>query len=340
VVFMNAVDTVAVRGTGSIGLRHLRVLHALGARVAAMPVRSTRSRATDLEGFLVAESWEAAWRTLGSPTRWGAIIATDTSRHLDDAREALRAGATVLVEKPLAPTAAGLAALERDARNADRRVYVACNLRFSTGLRWVRDHLTTLGRPYAARIECQSYLPSWRPGTDYRQGYAARVNEGGVMRDLVHEIDYAVWLFGRPTDVTATLGNTGELNIETEETADLLWTTPGGTVVSVRLDYLSRVPRRRLYVTAEGGTLEWDAISQQVTVQRAGTTQEVVNVSQERDAMMADQARAFLRAAGGSDSEGALATLEEGAFAVALMDAARSASERSQSKPIHDWRST
>ncbi len=37
----------------------------------------------------------------------------------------------------------------------------------------------------------QSWLPDWRPDRDYRESYSARLDEGGVLRDLVHEIDYA-----------------------------------------------------------------------------------------------------------------------------------------------------
>src|SRR6185295_18916441 len=111
-------------------------------------------------------------------------------------------------------------------------------------------------------------------------------DEGGVLRDLVHEVDYALWLLGRPSTVVAMLTNTGELGIESEEAADLGWTAPGGAVVSIRLDYLSRVTRRRLLAIGEAGELELDLVAQQGVVRRLEKEAEVMPLRQDRDAMM------------------------------------------------------
>ena len=53
-------------------------------------------------------------------------------------------------------------------------------------------------RPLSAHVSCQSWLPDWRPGRDYRESYSARADEGGALRDLVPELDYATALLGRP----------------------------------------------------------------------------------------------------------------------------------------------
>src|SRR5262249_36514462 len=155
-------------------------------------------------------------------------------RHLRDAHEALDHGFHLLIEKPLASSVEGVGALAKKAYQSKLQVHVACNLRFARGMSLVRERLSELGTLYSARAECQSYLPAWRPGTDHRVGYAARVDEGGVMRDLVHEIDYALWLAGRPRTVYARLGNSGELEIASEESADLLWQVERGPTVSLR----------------------------------------------------------------------------------------------------------
>ena len=121
---------------------------------------------------------------------------------------------------------------------------MACALRFDSSLLLFRKHLTEIGRIRSVRIECQSFLPEWRPGTDYRNAYSARADEGGVLRDLIHEIDYAIWIFGlRPR--SCPLGKPGLLGIESDEFADILWEAPSGASVSIRLDYLTRIPRRK-----------------------------------------------------------------------------------------------
>ena len=326
---------VVVRGTGSIGSRHLRVLRDhLGVAALAAPVRTGGGEALREEGFPVAGN--AAEVAAFAPT--AAVVATDTIRHLPDAAELLAYG-PVLVEKPLAPALAGIGRLSAEAAARQRACYVAFCLRFDPGLQWFRSVLPVLGQVDTVRIECQSYLPSWRPGSDHRTLYCARAEEGGVLRDLAHEIDYAVWLFGRPGEVLCLLSSSGRLQINSEEGADLLWVAPGGATVSLRLDYLARAPRRRLRACGEHGELEWDAVAGTVTLTRAGESAEVRSFPPDRDQMLARQARSFLAAADGGDP-GALATLEEGAFVVALSDAARESSRARRFVPVPDWRAS
>jgi predicted dehydrogenase len=317
---------VLVRGTGSIGMRHLRILRDhLGRAAAAWPVRPTRAEALRAEGWTVADGWTGA-----------AIVATDTGRHLADIAAALEAGAHVLAEKPLTPDARGLASLAALAQHVDRRIYVAAPLRFALGLQQARQTISRLGPLHGVRIECQSYLPDWRPRLDHRESYAARPDEGGVLRDLIHEIDYAVWLFGRPERVFARFQGGSRLDIASEAGADLLWQSPDDVTVSLRLDYLTRTPRRRLSVYGTAGELHWDAIAQTVTLYLAGAPPVVTAFPQERDAMMAEQTAAFLQAVSGGDP-GVLSTFAEGAFAVSLCDAARRSARSSREEPIIPW---
>jgi predicted dehydrogenase len=247
-----------------------------------------------------------------------AVVATNTGRHLSDAAELLAVG-DVLVEKPLSPTLEGVSDLARSGQEWGRRIFVGFCLRFNASLQHFRALLPRIGRIHHVRIECESYLPGWRPGSDYRNSYSARLAEGGVLRDLSHELDYAIWLFGRPDEVWAVLSSSGQLDLEAEEAADLLWESPNGAVVSMRLDYLARSTRRGMRASGTDGDLTWDGIRGSVELRRTGAAVECFQSREDRDEMMAQQARAFL----GLTEQSSLATLEEAAFVVAVSDAAR-----------------
>jgi predicted dehydrogenase len=327
---------IVVCGTGSIGLRHLRVLRdGLGLNPSALPTRAVRVSELRAEGIRTISAWQEA-ATSGPQF---AIVASATSRHLADANEALAFGADVLVEKPLAPSATGISDLAKTAKRCGRRVFVACNLRFDAGLIRFREYLPEIGPVHAVRIECQSFLPEWRPGSDYRRAYSARPEEGGVLRDLIHEIDYAIWLFGAPSSLFARLKNSGVLGIESDDSADILWDTPSGASVSIRLDYVTRIGRRKMRAFGERGDLEWDYFGRRVSLALAGQPERTWATEQTRDEMMRDQAAAFLRCAG-EGTTSSLATLEEGAFAVAVCDAARKSSALGRVEPVVDWRTS
>jgi predicted dehydrogenase len=155
--------------------------------------------------------------------------------------------------------------------------------------------------------------------------------------DLIHEIDYAVWLFGAPFRVFARLNNTGRLGIDSEETADLYWETLKGAGVSIRLDYVTRTTHRIMRAYGESGEIEWDGIGQSVSLRLTGRGPEQMDFRQDRDATMRDEDEAFLRAVSGGDP-GTLATFEEGAVAVAICDAARRSSRSNAAEPVMDWR--
>lgn len=323
---------VVVVGTGSIGLRHLEALRPLLAEPPiAVPVRPGRELAPELAGARVLSTFADASTFRPVAT----IIATDTCRHLSDASAALEAGCLVLVEKPLAPTIEGVRELGEIAARQATSVYVACCLRHNATILRFRELLGSVGRVHEVRIECQSYLPDWRASRDYRESYSARAADGGVLRDLIHEIDYALWLFGRPTRVIASLRNTGALGIEAEESASVMWEA-GGAAVSLQLDYLTRPARRILRATGEHGVLTADLVRQKVTrANRAGQVEEWPT-PQDRDAMMTSQARAFLAAAVGGGAAPS-ATLDEGAAAVAVCDAARLSSASGRAEPVPTW---
>lgn len=325
--------TVLVCGTGSIGMRHMRVFRDLvGVETIAVPKRRDRSLFLRENGYKCAPSLRDAIRNNSSIL----VVASETACHLEDALEGIALGCSaVLIEKPLMPSLNGVTRLLDSALKIEEKVFVACNLRFDSALNLFRKQLPEIGEIHHVRIEAQSYLPEWRPQRDYHASYSADREQGGVLRDLIHEIDYALWLFSKPTAVSAILSNSGRLGVEAEESADILWHTASGATVSIRLDYLTRHYRRLMVAFGSKGDLTWNFSDHTVTLCPAGGAPGTTEVAQDRDEMMKQQAIAFINAAAGSDP-GRLATLRDGIFALALCDAARSSSNTGCRVSIHE----
>lgn len=319
-----------VRGTGSIGARHLRVLEQLGVEdLFAMPVRNTASLAgrTDIpESVQLVDAYPDTALDL-------VVIATDTSRHVDDAFEALeRRPRALLLEKPVSPDAASARSLAAHPRAGT--ITVSAPLRFHQGLAVMAELLPRMGRRSSAQVRSQSWLPGWRPSRDFRTSYSARAAEGGALRDLVHDIDYPVMLLGAPDSLHARLGH-GILGIEAEEAADLLW--GGNTAVHLRLDYVSPVKSRGIRVATVQGSLSWDVVRNEVVVEMPplpggeGPVREAMTFADDNDVdtVLARQSLAVLERAGVSGSSLMArfkpASLDDGILAVAICDAARAA---------------
>jgi predicted dehydrogenase len=325
-----------VRGSGSIGQRHARVFRQVGAAVSLWPVRD-RGLGPGAGADTLDDATGA--RLLDNATAAAAlrdafvVIATDTSRHVADAVEALDAGAEqVLVEKPVAPTADDARLLQEHPRRS--AVWVAAPLRAHAAFRHVRRLVGRLEQGGSAHVWSQSWLPDWRPERDFRESYSARADEGGVLRDLVHEIDYATVLFGPPVLLGANVATGGPLDIEAEQAATLLWTT-GQFDVTTRLDYITRPTTRGVVVQSPSGIIEWDVVRATVrhTTPDGEVMEQVFEHDLDRDIVMGTQARAALalRPYAPADERvprGAPATLADGIGAVRLCDEARAIGTR------------
>ena len=96
----------------------------------------------------------------------------------------------LFIEKPLAHDRAALAAIRRAIADRTVATMVGCNYRFEPGLVRVQELLAAgaIGKPLSCRAEFGQWLPSWRPATDYRKGYAARRETGGgIILDRIHD---------------------------------------------------------------------------------------------------------------------------------------------------------
>ena len=200
---------VAVIGYGLAG----RVFHAPliaatpGMRVAAIVTadegRAAAARA-DHPGARVVASADELWAAPGELDL--VVVAAPNRAHAPLARAAIDAGLAVVVDKPLAPTAAEGRELAERARARGVVMSVFHNRRWDGDFLTLRRLLAegAVGAP--ARLE--SRFERWRPEVD-----ASRWRErpgpeegGGLLADLgSHLIDQAIVLFGRPVAVRAEL---------------------------------------------------------------------------------------------------------------------------------------
>lgn len=235
-----------VIGQGSIGQRHARVLEEMGHAVWAVSRRPSDDPriCPDLASGLAR-----------NPDY--VVIASATHEHARDLQALRDAGfaGRVLVEKPLFDTHQPLS------ETGFASVHVAYNLRYHPMILALRAALDT-ARICAVQVYVGQYLPGWRPGTDYRASYSAHADRGGgVLRDLSHELDYLLWIFGDWTAMTARMGTFSSLEIDSDDVFAALFATRRCPVGTVQMNYLDRVGRREITVNTDTGTLRADLVT-------------------------------------------------------------------------------
>lgn len=264
---MNKKIKIAVLGTGSIGLRHLRVLNSLNIETIAIPTRKERFEELSRDGYKVAYDIEEA-------KNWGAtgiIICTNTSRHIRDCQEALELDYCILCEKPLSSSTKEAKKIKDKVKG---NLFVGYNLRFDDGFNKLFHLANDIGEIYYIYSECRSYLPDWRKGRNYLEGYAAKPKEGGVLLDLSHEIDYLNFFYNKPLAIIGTTKNWGILKIAEEEFATAIFEY-SHSVANVTLDYISKNSSRNCYISAEKGEICYDFIAKTLQIIKGGRKQKL-----------------------------------------------------------------
>lgn len=133
------------------------------------------------------------------------VVATPNRSHVPMARAALEAGLGVVVDKPLAPTAAEARALVRLAGERGRLLTVYQNRRWDSDFLTLRRLVAEGALGDVLRVE--SRFERWRP--EPKAGWKENADPaegGGILLDLgTHLVDQAVTLLGPVTGVYAEL---------------------------------------------------------------------------------------------------------------------------------------
>ena len=331
---------VLIIGCGSIGARHARNLSQIEEgelllydsdpdRSRALQKELSESVVVDLEDGL-AQSPDAA------------LICTPTHLHVEMAIQAVRAGAHLFIEKPISHVAENVDAILAYTDVRRSVLLVGCNMRFHRPIVTIKRWLDqgALGRLLFGRFRYGNYLPGWRPGQDYRKGYSAHAElGGGIILDAIHEIDYARWFFGEPDRISAMSGQVSQLDIDTEDVAEISIHFAAGAMANIHLDYLRPVRARSCELVGEGGLIVWQAegkVPEQSSLElyrKDGKSEERLDFSTDLNDMYVEEMRHFLRCVRREeypalDGRGAKRVLE-----IALM--AKNSAKSGRVVPVH-----
>lgn len=174
---MNKQLKVAVIGVGHLGQHHARILHELDCTDLIGVVDIDQERGRQIAGKCQTQYYECLDQL---PDEVEAVsVATPTENHLETARQAIRRGWHLMVEKPIAMTV----------QQAEEIVSLA----HQQGVRLQVGHIERFN---SAVIELRNYLNLPRFVESHRLGpLAPRVKDIGVVKDLmIHDLDLVLSL--------------------------------------------------------------------------------------------------------------------------------------------------
>lgn len=172
------------------------------------------------------------------------ILSSPAVFHAEQASIFVEKEIPLFIEKPLTHSPELTAPLKALADVHQSLIFIGYVLRFQPIMVRLKSLIdcSFIGEVLIAEITAGQYLPDWRPNSDYRLGVSAQAElGGGVLLELSHEIDYALWLFGKPENVYADVRKLSDLEIDVEDCATIIMSYPDKKVV-IATDFLQRAP--------------------------------------------------------------------------------------------------
>ena len=256
---------VLICSLGSIGRKYARIIKERWPEIEVAALRSglNKDSCRDVDRSFNTEEEAIKWKP------HAAVIASPANQHLRQALLFTAENIPTLIEKPIGTGCER----ENDWRELAERskktpVYVGYILRQDPGARIMKGLLREkrMGQLVSARFYCGSWLPNWRPDTDYRKSVSARKElGGGAALELSHEIDMALYLLGDLDITHSECWNTYALDVETEDQCLVVGRDCDGCLVTIEIDYCTKGPERHVSIRGTKGSVYWNLIRGTIT---------------------------------------------------------------------------
>ncbi len=215
---------IAFAGAGYIINIHAKAAQNNGVELAAVAEKFAEKAAPFAKKFRIQRQYETVEQMLAAGGVDALVIGTPNFLHAPQAIAALEAGMHVMVEKPMAMSAAEAEKMIEASAKSGAKLMVAHCWRFDEDVNWLKAQTPKLGK--IIRTKGYGVHSNWGPGGWFTHKALAG---GGALADMgIHALDTARYLLGdpKPVSVYAKIGtfykefdvdDTGVIIIEWDE---------------------------------------------------------------------------------------------------------------------------
>ena len=245
------IKSVCIIGYGSIGKKHHKIISSIFKKEKVyiysrrkLKIKNLLSNLDDIKKI--------------NPDYF--IICSETSSHLLHLNMINNNffNKIILVEKPLSNK-------KILTKKINNKIFIAYNLRFNQIIEDLKK-ISNNKKFWYVKIQCSSYLPSWRTN-DYKKSYSAiKTRGGGVLFDLSHEIDYAFFLFGKLKIKSVFLKKISNLKINSDDILNFHGVSKNVKNIIISLNYFSKFQERKIMIYGNDIQIEADLLNKFIKI--------------------------------------------------------------------------
>ncbi|HOV21053.1 MAG TPA: Gfo/Idh/MocA family oxidoreductase [bacterium] len=246
-----------VIGLGSMGRRRIRCLQYLGEKdIIGFDIRKDRYEETEKKyGIKTFSDFNEACGQ--NPNVF--IISVPSNLHHFYAMEAVKRNKHFFTESNFLPE--GIDDLVKVEKEGKIICVPSFTMPHHPSVKIMRSGIEEgkIGKVYSFTYHLSSYLPEWHPWEDYRDVYYGKKETPGSKEMVAFELTWIVWLLGRVQEVCAFKSKMSSLEIEFEDTYQIILKLKNGVLGHLLIDVASLPSGRNMKILGEKGTFCWNS---------------------------------------------------------------------------------
>ncbi len=209
-------------GGGSIGKRHAQNLNNLNISTRIIDIDEIENIDNILnEGFDMG------------------LVCTPNINHIEHCLKLAEYNLPIFCEKPFYSNTDGIDNLLSIIKKKKLITMVGCNLRFIPEIKNINPNSKYISVYFGYDLK------KWRPDADHLKSYSANKSlGGGVLLDVIHELDYLYYKFGPIKSISYIKNKLTNITIDTEDLVTGRIEFQNGTLADFTLNYLSEEYQR------------------------------------------------------------------------------------------------
>ena len=226
------------------------------------------------------------------------IISSPSSFHYKDYYLMRNSANRFLIEKPLAADVQNANKIHELSCALNHKVFVGYVFRFSPAFLYFKDLIKNYNSSFQNVIlESHSYLPLWRRNKNYLHSVSSSSRlGGGVLRELSHELDLLIHLFGYPKYIVAKTETRGMSGIDVEHSCVSFLVSSESVPIQLSMSFNNRKYSRFIRVNyIDGCSITWNLFDNCVTMEKHNEIHETKKFTDDYQMMFKNQNNFFLQ---------------------------------------------
>jgi predicted dehydrogenase len=252
--------------------------------VAVCDVHQESAQALAKE-YSVGKVYTDMAEALASAEADSVYLATPIHLHMQQALQVLQAGKNVLVEKPLALSAADGLRMAQAAKESGKTAGCAYYRRFFPSYLMAKDMLASgqFGQVVLLRLVYYSWFGLGKDDPKYWRVQRAK-SGGGPLSDMgSHMLDLMIGLFDLPVSVYAWCDNLLHPDWDVEDNASMLMKLRNGAQVTATFSWCSKTWRHEFEIVGTEAKVDWLPLDGGEVTKTTGRQVETLKLSQEEN---------------------------------------------------------